>query len=75
MTGAAMYAGAMPRRRKDAPEPEERVDTHIYLPRSVYDAVARAAQENDRSINAEVLQALRRWLRSHDTDASFALAS
>lgn len=56
-----MYLEVVARRRKGE-EPIDRVSTHVYLPRDLYEAVAREAQKADRSVNAEITQAVRSWI-------------
>jgi hypothetical protein len=52
----------MPRRRKDAPPPEPTQDTHVYIPVSLHRRVWEVAQENRRSLNAQILVCLEQCL-------------
>jgi hypothetical protein len=70
-----MYPGAVARRRKGEPPPDPRVSTHVYLPSDLYETVAREAQENGRSINQEIIQALKQWTRARADESRYVLAS
>jgi hypothetical protein len=47
----------------------EKTQTHaekkIRLPVEIMDGMTGLAEENDRSVNGEILQACREWLRKH----------
>ena len=70
-----MYTGAVARRRKGEPEPEPRMSTHVYIPASLYEAVAEGAQAEGRSINAEIIQALKAWVSERSDRLRFSLVS
>lgn len=63
----------MARRRKDQ-EPVDRTNTHVYLPRDLYETVAKEAQKADRSVNGEIIQALKHWLNSKGYQFDFSLS-
>lgn len=57
-----MTTTTMPRPRRTGPvDPDEAVTTSVRMPGSTYNALLAAADQDDRTLNAQIVRVLREW--------------